>query len=66
MTYHVEPKKVVLFPEIVRLKIFLLPTRPHDHPKKKEHVLKNKLWKAFVYICLLYVSDENQDMLLQY
>ena len=34
---------------------------------KAEHILKNnKLWKTFVYISLLYVQDENQDMLMQY
>ena len=26
---------------------------------------KNQLWKTFVHICLLYVQDENQDMLMQ-
>ena len=35
-------------------------------PTKREPVLKNnKLMKTFVYICLLYVQDENQDMLMQ-
>ena len=34
---------------------------------KKEHMLKNnKLWQTFVCICLLFVEDENQDMLMQY
>ena len=29
-----------------------------DQPIKWEHVLKSdKLWKAFVYICLLFVQD---------
>ena len=25
----------------------------------------NKLWKEFVYICLLFVQDENQEILMQ-
>ena len=25
----------------------------------------NKVWKKLVYICLPYVQDENQDMLMQ-
>ena len=29
-------------------------------PTKRERVLKSKLWKTFVCICLLYVHDENQ------
>ena len=34
--------------------------------QQRERVLKNnKLWKTFVYIFLLYVQDENQDMLMQ-
>ena len=34
--------------------------------RERERVLKtNKLWKTFVCICLLYVHDENQDMLMQ-
>ena len=37
-----------------------------DQPTKRERVLiNNKLWKTFVYICLLYVQDENQDMLMR-
>ena len=37
-----------------------------DHPIKWEHKLKNnRLWKAFVHICLLFVQDENQDKLMQ-
>ena len=33
---------------------------------KREQMLENnQLWKTFVYICLLYVQDENQDMLMQ-
>ena len=38
----------------------------HDQPTKWERVLKNnKLWTAFVYICLLFVQGKNQDMLMQ-
>ena len=37
-----------------------------DQPRKRERVLKNnKLWKTSVHICLLYVEDENEDMLMQ-
>ena len=32
-----------------------------DQRTKRERVLKNKL----VYICLLFVRDKNQDMLMQ-
>ena len=36
-----------------------------DQQTKRERMLKNnKLWKTFVYICLLYVHDESQDMLM--
>ena len=34
-----------------------------DQSANEELVLKNnKLCKTFVYICLLYVQDENQDI----
>ena len=34
-----------------------------DQPANEELVLKkNKLCKTFVYICLFYVQDENQDI----
>ena len=37
-----------------------------DQLRKRERVLiNNKLWKTFAYICLLYVQDENQDMLMR-
>ena len=29
----------------------------HDQPTKRERMLKNKLWKIFEYICLLYIQD---------
>ena len=36
-----------------------------DQPTKRERVLKNtKVWKTFVYICLLYVQNENQHTLI--
>ena len=38
----------------------------YDQPTKWERVLKNsKHWKAFIYICLLFIQDEKQDMLMQ-
>ena len=37
-----------------------------DQPTNRARVLEyNKLWETFAYICLLYVHDENQDMLIQ-
>ena len=37
-----------------------------DQPKKRARVLKNKiLRKPFVYICLLYFHDENQNMYMK-
>ena len=33
-----------------------------DQPTKSERVLKNN---QPVFVCLLYVQDENQDMLMQ-
>ena len=37
-----------------------------EQPNKRERMLKNnKVWKKLVYICLPYVQDENQDMLMQ-
>ena len=37
-----------------------------DQPTKRERVLKNnKIWEAFIYICILYIYDENQNMLIQ-
>ena len=34
--------------------------------QKRERVLKsNKLWKEFVYICVLFVQDGNQVILMQ-
>ena len=35
-----------------------------DQPAKRICAKYNKLWKIFLYICLLYVRDENQDMLM--
>ena len=36
-----------------------------DQLTKRQRVWKNsKLWKAFVYICLPSIQDENQDMLM--
>ena len=34
--------------------------------KERTHAKNNKLWQTFVCICLLFVEDENQDMLMQY
>ena len=37
-----------------------------EQPNKRERRLKNnKVWKKLAYICLPYVQDENQDMLMQ-
>ena len=37
-----------------------------EQPNKRKRMLKNnKVWKKQVYICLPYVQDENQDMLMQ-
>ena len=34
--------------------------------ERRERVLKNnKLWRTCAYICLLYIQDRNQDMLMQ-
>ena len=34
--------------------------------EERERVLKNnKLWRTCAYICLLYIQDRNQDMLMQ-
>ena len=32
---------------------------------QRERMLKNKLWKKFVYICSFFVQDENQELLMQ-
>ena len=37
-----------------------------NQPTKRECIRKNNnFWKTFVYIYLLYVQHENQDMLMQ-
>ena len=38
----------------------------HFQPTKSERVLKSKLWKEIVYICLIFVQDKNQEMLMQW
>ena len=38
----------------------------YDQPTNWERVLKNsKHWKVFIYISLLFIQDEKQDMLMQ-
>ena len=38
----------------------------HDQSTKRERVLKKQVtFKKFVYICLIFVQDENQEMLMQ-
>ena len=32
---------------------------------QRERMLKNKLWKTFVYISSFFVQDENQELLMQ-
>ena len=32
---------------------------------QRERMLKNKLWKTFVYICSFFVQDENKELLMQ-
>ena len=34
--------------------------------KERTRAKNNKLWQTFVCICLLFVEDENKDMLMQY